>query len=328
MSDQRPVISGSPVQSQIDARPRVQQTATVSPGATPPPPPTSTQPPPPPTAAPPEPAQIEDLQQGLSTPLKIILAAALLKAIGGERSGPGLPFDVELVNVSKLTRKAVIAWLSEMARIFKVDVSTSSPSMSQAALETRISQTASRWASEHERETRKTFASLPASEEADAHDRWAEAAAKTLATQLQSEASMALAKMLEPRDADGNILTVYKVWMTRSDSKVRNAHRDLHGQIRGLDEPFMTWPITHQMLKYPGDPSAPLRQTIGCRCFMWFGWGPDAEDFAETLRADNESFDKQPNPIMSGGSDFTVLACSTSYRDMMLLLERAAIEEQ
>lgn len=280
--------------------------------------------PPPPAAAPPPPEQIEAVQEGLSLPLKIILAAALLKAIGVERTGPGNPFDLELINVSKLTRKAVAAWLAEMLKIFKVDVSDSSPSMSPAALETRISQIATKWASDHEREARQRLQILTPAEEAAEHDRWATAAAKTLATQLQSEASMAVARTLEPLGEDGKPATVYKVWMTRSDSRVRTAHRDLHGQIRGLDEPFVSWPITFQMLKYPGDPSAPLRQTIGCRCFLWFGWGPDAEAIASSLRADVAMFDKQPPTVASGDADTELLACGHERADAMLLMERRA----
>lgn len=53
-------------------------------------------------------------------------------------------------------------------------------------------------------------------------------------------------------------------WRTQMDERVRPAHRKAHGQIRSATRPFLVGGV-HMM--YPGDPSAPIELTAGCRCF-------------------------------------------------------------
>jgi hypothetical protein len=60
----------------------------------------------------------------------------------------------------------------------------------------------------------------------------------------------------------------YKIWISRSDKKVRLLHRKLHGKPVKLNESFYTWP-TGQELGFPGDPRAPLDAIINCRCVMF-----------------------------------------------------------
>jgi hypothetical protein len=55
-----------------------------------------------------------------------------------------------------------------------------------------------------------------------------------------------------------------KVWRTRRDGKVRTVHADLEGHFERLRDPFPE--INGDRLQYPGDPDAPLRSTINCRC--------------------------------------------------------------
>ncbi len=54
-----------------------------------------------------------------------------------------------------------------------------------------------------------------------------------------------------------------KRWSASLDSKVREAHRALHGQEQDIDRPFqsMLGPIMH-----PHDPGASAANTINCRC--------------------------------------------------------------
>lgn len=55
-----------------------------------------------------------------------------------------------------------------------------------------------------------------------------------------------------------------KVWRTRRDGRVRTSHGDLEGDFRGMRDPYIT--IRGNSLQRPGDPNAPLSETINCRC--------------------------------------------------------------
>lgn len=57
---------------------------------------------------------------------------------------------------------------------------------------------------------------------------------------------------------------VGKAWRTRHDARVRTSHGDLEGDFVGINEPFVT--ISGAKLQRPGDPLAPLHETINCRC--------------------------------------------------------------
>jgi uncharacterized protein YbjQ (UPF0145 family) len=54
-------------------------------------------------------------------------------------------------------------------------------------------------------------------------------------------------------------------WRTRIDSRERKTHRFLNGQKRGWGE---TWVTENGELRYPGDPQAPAKETIQCRCAL------------------------------------------------------------
>ncbi|WP_240233614.1 head morphogenesis protein [Devosia lacusdianchii] len=57
---------------------------------------------------------------------------------------------------------------------------------------------------------------------------------------------------------------VTKTWRTAGDSRVRHTHRALNGRAAGYYEGFQS--PSGVTLQYPGDPSAPIGETSGCRC--------------------------------------------------------------
>jgi 2'-5' RNA ligase len=56
-----------------------------------------------------------------------------------------------------------------------------------------------------------------------------------------------------------------KQWQTRRDPLVRDAHDDVDGQLRLLDEDFTVAGVS---MNAPGDPTAPANLTVNCRCIL------------------------------------------------------------
>ena len=54
-----------------------------------------------------------------------------------------------------------------------------------------------------------------------------------------------------------------RTWRTRLDNRERRTHRLLNDQVRNWGE---TWVTENGELRYPGDPEAPAKETIQCRC--------------------------------------------------------------
>lgn len=57
---------------------------------------------------------------------------------------------------------------------------------------------------------------------------------------------------------------LFRTWIPAHDERVRESHRAMDGQRRGLDEAF-TSGLGNRLL-YPADPSAPAEDTVQCRC--------------------------------------------------------------
>jgi len=55
-----------------------------------------------------------------------------------------------------------------------------------------------------------------------------------------------------------------RTWYTAADEKVRDSHAAMSGQVRGLNEPFISG--SGEQLMYPGDPDASAAETANCRC--------------------------------------------------------------
>lgn len=56
---------------------------------------------------------------------------------------------------------------------------------------------------------------------------------------------------------------IKRTWRTRLDGRERRTHLFLNDQERGWGE---TWVTENGELRYPGDPEAPAKETIQCRC--------------------------------------------------------------
>lgn len=56
-----------------------------------------------------------------------------------------------------------------------------------------------------------------------------------------------------------------KVWLATSDDRTRDTHASADGQTVGVEEAFSVGGVE---MMFPGDPSAPARETIACRCTL------------------------------------------------------------
>lgn len=82
--------------------------------------------------------------------------------------------------------------------------------------------------------------------------------ARTMATNVQNAGRQAAYK----RAASYGV-KMKRTWYASLDFRTRHAHRLLHGQTVGLDEPFE---VDGAEIDYPGDPHAPARLVYNCRC--------------------------------------------------------------
>lgn len=100
--------------------------------------------------------------------------------------------------------------------------------------------------------------------------------ARTEAHRIQAKASMNACYKAQSKGAD-----VVKEWDASLDSKTRDSHVKVNGEIRELDEKFSN------NLMYPGDPSGEAGEVINCRCVLhqrarwalgndYTKWSPDA----------------------------------------------------
>lgn len=65
---------------------------------------------------------------------------------------------------------------------------------------------------------------------------------------------------------------IRRIWRDSRDLRVRHTHASLNGQEVGLDEKFTS--VSGAQLQYPGDPKAPGKERINCRC-----WAETVIDF-------------------------------------------------
>jgi hypothetical protein len=78
--------------------------------------------------------------------------------------------------------------------------------------------------------------------------------------------------------SDKHSFEVDKIWVARRDTRTRRIpkdffdHLDMDGQIRPLNEPFMSKDKLGRVIlaDMPGDPKTPIGFTINCRCTIMF----------------------------------------------------------
>lgn len=87
-----------------------------------------------------------------------------------------------------------------------------------------------------------------------------ERTAATEASRAWNTATLEAARALSGPDRP-----LVKQWRTRGDKRVRHAHEEVDGQLRLLDEPFR---VDGHDMDAPGDPTAPARLTVNCRCVL------------------------------------------------------------
>lgn len=61
---------------------------------------------------------------------------------------------------------------------------------------------------------------------------------------------------------------VVREWQTRHDGRARESHIEMHGEKRGLTEPFVSG--DGNLLLFPRDPSAPAEDSVNCRCRLTY----------------------------------------------------------
>lgn len=57
-----------------------------------------------------------------------------------------------------------------------------------------------------------------------------------------------------------------KKWLDQRDDRVRDSHAAMHGQVRRINEHFVTG--AGNLIMYPGDTEAPIEEWINCRCIL------------------------------------------------------------
>lgn len=59
---------------------------------------------------------------------------------------------------------------------------------------------------------------------------------------------------------------VFRKWVTSKDEKVRSSHRAIDEVVNPVGQPWVSG--DGNSLRFPGDPRAPARDTINCRCWV------------------------------------------------------------
>lgn len=204
--------------------------------------------------------EIERESSKLSTAVKALIALALAKQL----ASPNVPQgpDVDVLDKAAIVT-AMVFLLAK--RKYDVDFDVLYGPSGRSLYTQRLADTASRWSRDHAAALQFQVPTMKKRRS------WEEAASQSLSTSLMSQAMSDVADQLNqnvrPRQR------IKKVWVTRGDHRVRHTHRRLHGESHHLRTPFRVWPITGQKMMYPGDNSAPLSETINCRCYLWLTKG-------------------------------------------------------
>lgn len=77
----------------------------------------------------------------------------------------------------------------------------------------------------------------------------------------------------------GRLGAVWSIWKTRHDDRVRRTHEGLDYAQVPFGGRFVT--DTGAMLRFPGDPEAPLEETMGCRCHLAYRLKPKSASYSD-----------------------------------------------
>jgi uncharacterized protein with gpF-like domain len=80
---------------------------------------------------------------------------------------------------------------------------------------------------------------------------------------VETQNSAETAKEAEAQVVIVNSAQVTKEWVSRGDSRVRDAHRAADGQVVPMNMPFI---VKGESLQYPGDPAGSASNIVNCRC--------------------------------------------------------------
>lgn len=86
--------------------------------------------------------------------------------------------------------------------------------------------------------------------------------ARTMVTSAENKGRM---DMLDKAEAEGIVFK--KMWISADDSRTRDWHRELDGDLRDKNEPFVN---AVGEIMYPGDPSADGANLYNCRCALGY----------------------------------------------------------
>lgn len=115
--------------------------------------------------------------------------------------------------------------------------------------------------------------------------------ARTTVTSAENKGRM---DMLHSAKESGVI--THKVWMATHDGRVREAHEDLDGQERDIDEPFEN---EIGKIMFPGDPDADPANVYNCRCTMIYKIvGFSAKDVPNETEGDNVLWNRDNFALM------------------------------
>ena len=59
-------------------------------------------------------------------------------------------------------------------------------------------------------------------------------------------------------------INIVRTWHAVGDTKTRDSHGAMQGQVQGINDPFLSG--LGNYLMYPGDPDAPAEDVVNCRC--------------------------------------------------------------
>lgn len=104
--------------------------------------------------------------------------------------------------------------------------------------------------------------------------------AKTEGHRVSQEATYTVQKKAKERGAD-----IMKQWDSTLDSKTRDSHRLVDGELRELDEKFSNG------LMFPGDKNAPASEVVNCRCVLLqrAKWALSDEQFTKQARVNGRN---------------------------------------